>query len=239
MSAIRNMALAAIALGLPAVASAASYDAVSSYAALPASASPFSYGYEVTPGVFVPYDSSTASCAGISGLSCNYSSAFNNSNLPAVGHNTTGALISTGSVRIPTDVLFMHPVGLNSGLPNGDTVVRFTAPTSSTYSVAGKFEILDVNASGTDVSIVGGSSSFSQALSGPVFTPANFGFQTHLNAGQTLDFIVDPAGSYFNDSTGLAAVISAVPEPASWALMIVGFGLVGASIRARRSAVAA
>ncbi|MGL6044521.1 MAG: PEPxxWA-CTERM sorting domain-containing protein, partial [Sandaracinobacteroides sp.] len=29
--------------------------------------------------------------------------------------------------------------------------------------------------------------------------------------------------------------VSAVPEPASWALLIAGFGLVGGSLRSRRS----
>lgn len=172
-------------------------------------------------------------------MSCNYSSAFNTSNLPAVGYNTTGTLKSSGSVRIPTDVLFMHPVGANSGLPSGDTIVRFTAPTAGSYSVGGKFEILDVNASGTFVSIVGGSSNFVQPLSGAVFTPASFGFQTQLNAGQTLDFVVDSAGSHYNDSTGLSATITSVPEPAAWALMIVGFGLVGSAARSRRPVVVA
>lgn len=35
----------------------------------------------------------------------------------------------------------------------------------------------------------------------------------------------------------LTATVSAVPEPATWAMMIMGFGLVGGSMRARRSAV--
>nr|WP_295661584.1 hypothetical protein [Polymorphobacter sp.] len=159
MTSIRLFALAAISLALPAAASAASYSVVGSYATLPSSASPFTYGYSVG-NVFVAYDRATSACAGISGLSCNYSSEFNNNTLPAVGFNTTGALLTSGTVRIPTDVLFMHPVGENSGLPAGDTVVRFVAPTAGTYAINGKFEILDVSATGTFVSIVGGSSSF-------------------------------------------------------------------------------
>lgn len=35
------------------------------------------------------------------------------------------------------------------------------------------------------------------------------------------------------------SVTSAVPEPAAWALMLVGFGGVGAAIRGRRTAIAA
>jgi hypothetical protein len=44
---------------------------------------------------------------------------------------------------------------------------------------------------------------------------------------------------FLNDDTGAWLVRSAVPEPATWAMMITGFGLVGASLRRRRVAVAA
>lgn len=42
----------------------------------------------------------------------------------------------------------------------------------------------------------------------------------------------------FNDITTSGAT-GAIPEPASWAMMIAGFGLVGATMRRRRTAIAA
>ena len=36
-----------------------------------------------------------------------------------------------------------------------------------------------------------------------------------------------------------SATLSAAPEPATWALMIVGFGGIGAAVRRRRTQVAA
>lgn len=42
---------------------------------------------------------------------------------------------------------------------------------------------------------------------------------------------------FFGQSPGFAQIISevdAIPEPATWAMMILGFGLVGASLRRRR-----
>ncbi len=39
---------------------------------------------------------------------------------------------------------------------------------------------------------------------------------------------------YYFDNNGSFSVTTSVPEPASWALMIVGFGLVGATMRRRQ-----
>lgn len=220
---------------LPGLAQAASFDAVAMFAPTPAA--PFSYGYRIGDAGFTAYDAATGACAGISGLSCAYSSSFSTSNLPAVGHNTTGALIATGSVRIPTDVLFMHPVGLNSGLPSGATLVRFTAPDAGFYTVAGDFTLLDTSPSGVFVSVEGGNSSFAQSLTGALNTTVAFSFGTVLIQGQTLDFVVGSAGSYNNDSTGLrASIVEAstdVPEPASAA--IIGLSLLGVGLIRRRN----
>ncbi len=46
----------------------------------------------------------------------------------------------------------------------------------------------------------------------------------------------DPSGEAFF-STTISAVGGAVPEPAAWGLMIVGFGLTGAAMRRRRHAL--
>jgi hypothetical protein len=49
---------------------------------------------------------------------------------------------------------------------------------------------------------------------------------------------VNRHGNYYYDSTGLSASITAVPEPATWAMMIIGFGAAGSMIRRRRAVVA-
>lgn len=45
--------------------------------------------------------------------------------------------------------------------------------------------------------------------------------------------------SNFDDNSGFISASVSVPEPASWAMMIAGFGLVGAAARRRRTIVAA
>jgi hypothetical protein len=63
------------------------------------------------------------------------------------------------------------------------------------------------------------------------------GFQAGLN---TLDFVIldtgPPSAMRVDNLSGTAAV---VPEPATWALMILGFGSAGATLRRRRGAAAA
>jgi hypothetical protein len=175
-------AIAAALAALPVAANAATYSAVSSFSTAGPIA-PFSYGYRIGTGPFIPYDAQTAACAAIAGLDCFYPSTYNNNNLPAVGQNVTGSLISSGSVHIPTDVLFMHPVGLNSQLAAGDTIVRFTAPAAGFYEISGNFQILDDSASGVNVSVEGVGSSFAQSLNGPLNTTAGFSFGDSLLAG--------------------------------------------------------
>ena len=80
----------------------------------------------------------------------------------------------------------------------------------------------------------------SQAFAGPA--PGTIGTVTLgglslAGASHTIQFIQDPTYYWtfvsevtFNGTTG-------VPEPASWALMIGGFGLAGAALRRRRAAI--
>ena len=68
----------------------------------------------------------------------------------------------------------------------------------------------------------------------------NFGLRTvdFTTTGGNLTFsafgISDGLGGYLDDIT-----VSTIPEPATWGLMLVGFGFVGYAARRRRTAVAA
>jgi len=53
--------------------------------------------------------------------------------------------------------------------------------------------------------------------------------------GQKVDRVVFFSRGNSMEWDSIAAPISAVPEPATWAMMITGFGLMGAALRRRRS----
>jgi hypothetical protein len=57
-------------------------------------------------------------------------------------------------------------------------------------------------------------------------------------AGQTIDTsILSGSGTLYDENGAHVEAAAAVPEPATWAMMIVGFGTIGASMRRRRLAI--
>jgi hypothetical protein len=60
-------------------------------------------------------------------------------------------------------------------------------------------------------------------------------YQTSFVADSTSDVLTFAGAVQTGDtSVGLDAITVAVPEPATWAMMLIGFGMVGCALRARR-----
>ena len=83
-------------------------------------------------------------------------------------------------------------------------------------------------------------------LTGPSFVDGSgLGFMTAAGTNVNL-FFQSSASSYRINTTGpftssfvsatSAGVVAAVPEPATWAMMLIGFGAIGFAMRRRRSA---
>ncbi len=68
-----------------------------------------------------------------------------------------------------------------------------------------------------------------------------FDFNATLAAGERVSFLLGAAGNYTFDSTGIALTVTSaadggvggVPEPAAWAMMLIGFFGTGATLRSR------
>ncbi|UZK67721.1 PEPxxWA-CTERM sorting domain-containing protein [Sphingomonas sp. M1-B02] len=70
------------------------------------------------------------------------------------------------------------------------------------------------------------------------YTPQN----VRLNLSQSLSYSVAGGASYGSERLGsfsVAAPTSAVPEPTTWAMMLLGFGVVGSAMRRRKVRVKA
>jgi len=83
------------------------------------------------------------------------------------------------------------------------------------------------------------------SFNGPATTKSNMGWEertfdfTAVSALTNLRFSADPATSLGQygltlDNVSIASVATAVPEPATWAMMLVGFGAIGATMRRKR-----
>ena len=186
-----------------------SYDPVANFATSPP-ANPsgvWSYGYETQLGsgftLFAYKD--TTGTPGVVAWEFAQGPFPASSIVPMVAKNTTSSTITVSTVQFPPNVLDMHP-----GANGQYAVVRFTAPSGSTYSFSGSFTGLDTLGTTTDVHILknGSASLFSGAVPGA--SAPTFNITQNLFAGDTIDFAVGYGanGNYFNDSTGLQASVT-------------------------------
>ncbi len=128
--------------------------------------------------------------------------------------------------------------GSDDGTPDNFTAYLDTATKTQTLAFNYTYTTNDLGGSffdpagfyrdGTLFSVSPDSLEYGQSISGV--------FKIRVQAGQTFGFFIYSADSSFG--RGDIAVVpstatAGVPEPASWALMIAGFGLTGAAMRRR------
>jgi hypothetical protein len=161
---------------------------------------------------------------------------------PASYHNgTSGVLLVGGGARFEPGQFGMHPG------PGGEyAVVRYTAPADGSAALAGAFSGQNIGTSSDVHVLLNGVSLFDAFVTdnGPG-SVHQFTRMLMLNTGDTIDFAVGFGrnGTFFGDSTALAAVIGSgaepppgvTPEPGT--LTLLALGLVG--ITGRRKRVAA
>jgi hypothetical protein len=144
--------------------------------------------------------------------------------VPVIGKSTDGQPLSFLTVTVPGNMLLVHP-GIDS-----DVIVQWTAPTAGKYSFSGFYSLQDSSPSGVIGSVFKNDVSL---YTGPLAGALGFGASEKfsgietLAAGDKLSFVVNNGGLYYNDSTGFDVTISSVPEPTTWAMMILGFVGIG------------
>ena len=172
-----------------------------------------------------------------------------------------GALFG-GAVQFDT-ITFFADDGVSGTVLNGNYVISFS---STTDAVGSGYPVTNVaNTASFYSGNLGGAIGPSFSVSGAnyVFNPANGNLLMDIivsnqdnvgngtgNSYNRADYTgiqasraVDAgAGGTFSGTGGLVTEFNtspAVPEPASWALMIAGFGMLGTAMRRRRTTVAA
>jgi hypothetical protein len=257
VSRFTHVLCALAALPIATAASATDYSLVSGFGS-----SVFSYGagsYSNGAINFTAFTSTYNNCFNRTGFTCTTSGPAGDqsgsSNLPGIGKVDGDTHFLT--VDVPADELWAHPA---QGGGNTDAMIRFTAEQTGSYSVNGLFQRLDEWATGSNdpgnngVSVAVyllGANGVSELFSSDDLLGVGIGqgaqasyflSNVALNAGDSLFWVVSNNGNYYNDSTGVAGTIHfnsenislGVPEPASWTLMVMGFGLAGLGLRSTR-----
>jgi hypothetical protein len=131
--------------------------------------------------------------------------------------------------------------------PVSNTVLRFTAPVSGLYSFAGTSELQYEYCNGYPCD--GTTTLFHTSATPTVFafagdnsvasTIVSLTASFTLAAGESFDIVSDKNANYFYDDTlftghFIGGAAAPAPEPASWAMMLAGFGMIGGALRSRR-----
>jgi hypothetical protein len=156
--------------------------------------------------------------------------------LPGVFKST--GIPSSSHPYQPLDRLLVHPGSASS------LIGFFIAPVAGEYSFQATLDALTTS---TTVGVFaltnanGSTNVFASGFLGTLGATRTFSGTFGLDAGEVIGVGVNNGGNFAGDSTGLRFTVTqnvaAVPEPASWAMMIGGFALAGAAARRRTTRI--
>jgi hypothetical protein len=181
----------------------------------------WSYGSEPTRGgTFTLYPSHSSGSLDLWSVCC-----------PLIWHNPT-----TSSVNQATNLTPPGGFGLHPGPGGENSVVRWTAPASGTYRIAGDFIGLDyAYPTTTDVAVLQNNNAAAPLFSGNIASynvPLPFSVDVAVAGGDTIEFTVGKGvNDYSGDATGLDATISPL-----LAATVPGAPIIGPAIGANSTA---
>ncbi len=161
-------------------------------------------------------------------------------NVTGTGYELTTAHDGLGAPpadAVPYDTNYLSVLG------GGGVSIDFSALTSLPvrsfefdWGSTDSFNTLTIHSNMGDIVLVPGTSSFPNLADGNQVIPGTNGlFEVVGSAGQVFTGMTLQSSSNSFEIDDLAIP---VPEPATWAMMIVGMGLMGVALRSRRAALA-
>jgi hypothetical protein len=157
--------------------------------------------------------------------------------------NTAGLTGSNFQIKVPPSDGNGAPPA--NSIPSGTAYLSVLGGGSATYTFAGdvgafefdwgsvdSYNTLTINSTGGDPIVVPGLNFSNPANGNQVSAGTNGLFRVSGTAGERFNSVTFSSGQNSFEVDNLAT--AGVPEPASWALMILGFGGAGAALRSQR-----
>ena len=172
---------------------------------------PFSVGYldRLVPNSFTLFDAGEHTNAFAGNANTQGFATINNAIVPAAAVNVS-LTPNSGFFGLDAGEIFLHPGGRGAdgfAAPFADGVMRFTAPTTSFYNIAGTFRSLDT---GVTLNTI-----FRNGVPElNIINAGNFNLTLQLTAGDTIDFASGAGDDGIGgDSTGLRATLATTGTP--------------------------
>jgi PEP-CTERM motif len=142
--------------------------------------------------------------------------------------NTGFAGVEAGSASEGARSAFFGPIGSTGGISQ-------TLATIAGQSYQISFDLQNDGGTPTSFEALFGSNQLFSLTNSAAFGYTTFSTtSTAVGASTALSFSFRQDPAFFSlDNISVTAVSGAVPEPATWAMMLLGFGMVGASMRRR------